>query len=156
MTSPELAPADWEPAFTDYFHLSLTNITAFSPTDVVLVSLWAKNCDAGAVAVSFSNGALVIGRAANILKHEGRGSRNSCCRTGRFISSGHWWGVSNWHGPASVGTEKCESGRIGLTANELTWETGSEGSNPSFSATHKRCGRASSTPVRLVSQFKRS
>src|ERR1019366_1827571 len=27
-----------------------------------------------------------------------------------------------------------ESGRIGLTANEFTWETGSEGSNPSLSA----------------------
>jgi hypothetical protein len=33
------------------------------------------------------------------------------------------------------GQERCESGRIGLTANELTWETGSEGSNPSLSAT---------------------
>ena len=30
--------------------------------------------------------------------------------------------------------ERCESGRIGLTANELIWETGSEGSNPSLSA----------------------
>ena len=34
----------------------------------------------------------------------------------------------------TVGKERCESGRIGLTANELTWETGSEGSNPSLSA----------------------
>ena len=33
-----------------------------------------------------------------------------------------------------VRKERCESGRIGLTANELTWETGSEGSNPSLSA----------------------
>ena len=31
-------------------------------------------------------------------------------------------------------TERCESGRIGLTANELTWETGSGGSNPPLSA----------------------
>ena len=30
--------------------------------------------------------------------------------------------------------ERCESGRIGLTANELTRETLSEGSNPSLSA----------------------
>jgi len=30
--------------------------------------------------------------------------------------------------------ERCESGRIGLTANELTGETWSEGSNPSLSA----------------------
>ena len=35
--------------------------------------------------------------------------------------------------------ERCESGRIGLTANELTLETGSEGSNPSLSAL---CGAA--------------
>ncbi len=33
-----------------------------------------------------------------------------------------------------VGKERCESGRIGLTANELAWETGPEGSNPSLSA----------------------
>src|SRR5271168_4257111 len=32
------------------------------------------------------------------------------------------------------GKERCESGRIGLTANELAWETGPEGSNPSLSA----------------------
>ena len=36
--------------------------------------------------------------------------------------------------PAPSSRERCESGRIGLTANELTWETGSEGSNPSLSA----------------------
>ena len=40
--------------------------------------------------------------------------------------------VSRWYAKAQV--ERCESGRIGLTANELTWETGSEGSNPSLSA----------------------
>jgi ribosomal protein S12 methylthiotransferase len=36
--------------------------------------------------------------------------------------------------PIKVLLERCESGRIGLTANELTWVTGSEGSNPSLSA----------------------
>ena len=41
--------------------------------------------------------------------------------------------------------ERCESGRIGLTANELTWETGSEGSNPSLSAL--RCLETSETSV---------
>ena len=35
---------------------------------------------------------------------------------------------------AKVLLERCESGRIGVTANELTWVTGSEGSNPSLSA----------------------
>jgi hypothetical protein len=32
------------------------------------------------------------------------------------------------------GKERCESGRIGLTANELTGLNPSEGSNPSLSA----------------------
>jgi hypothetical protein len=36
--------------------------------------------------------------------------------------------------------ERCESGRIGLTANELTWVTGSEGSNPSLSARESGTG----------------
>ena len=31
-------------------------------------------------------------------------------------------------------SERCESGRIGVTANDLTWETGSVGSNPTLSA----------------------
>lgn len=33
-----------------------------------------------------------------------------------------------------MGMERCESGRIGLTANELSWETGTQGSNPCLSA----------------------
>ena len=42
--------------------------------------------------------------------------------------------------------ERCESGRIGLTANELTWVTGSEGSNPSLSA---RAGQPAPWPKKL-------
>ena len=42
MTSPELAPPSWEPMFADYFYLSFTNATAFSPTDVMPLSRWAK------------------------------------------------------------------------------------------------------------------
>src|SRR5580692_8275811 len=42
--------------------------------------------------------------------------------------------------------ERCESGRIGLTANELTWVTGSEGSNPSLSA--RRLGSVPGHPER--------
>ncbi len=34
MTSPDLAPPDWEPGFVDYLYVSFTNATAFSPTDV--------------------------------------------------------------------------------------------------------------------------
>ncbi len=68
MTSPELAPSDWEPAFADYFYLSFTNATAFSPTDVMPLSRWAKMAMLVQSAVSLSIGALVIARAVNILK----------------------------------------------------------------------------------------
>jgi hypothetical protein len=42
MDHPALAHEDWEPAFLDYFYLSFTNATAFSPTDVMPLSRWAK------------------------------------------------------------------------------------------------------------------
>ena len=51
---------------------------------------------------------------------------------------------------AKVLLERCESGRIGLTANELTWVTGSEGSNPSLSA------RESGTWCRTIRMVARS
>ncbi len=44
--------------------------------------------------------------------------------------------------------ERCESGRIGFTANELTWVTGSEGSNPSLSARGTGTWSASNQTVR--------
>src|SRR4029453_99718 len=39
--SPEVAPG-WRPVFLDYLHLGFTNATAFSPTDVMPLSLRAK------------------------------------------------------------------------------------------------------------------
>jgi uncharacterized membrane protein len=68
MASPELAPPDWEPQFVDYFYLSFTNATAFSPTDVMPLARWAKLTMLVQSAVSLAIGALVIARAVNILK----------------------------------------------------------------------------------------
>ena len=52
--------------------------------------------------------------------------------------------------------ERCQSGRMGLTANELTRETGSEGSNPSLSASHQpKIFCAAPRCVRLVLEFYR-
>ncbi len=68
MASPELAPAEWEPQFVDYFYLSFTNATAFSPTDVMPLARWAKLTMLVQSAVSLAIGALVIARAVNILK----------------------------------------------------------------------------------------
>ena len=42
MTSPDLAAKDWEPEFLDYLYLAFTNSTAFSPTDTLPMSRWAK------------------------------------------------------------------------------------------------------------------
>lgn len=68
MTAPNLAPADWEPLFVDYLYLSLTNVFAFSPTDTLPLSRWAKSLMAFQSMVALSTTALVIARAVNILK----------------------------------------------------------------------------------------
>lgn len=68
MTAPHLAPAEWEPLFVDYLYLSLTNVLAFSPTDTLPLSRWAKSLMAAQSVVALSTTALVIARAVNILK----------------------------------------------------------------------------------------
>ncbi|GAB2846906.1 hypothetical protein GCM10027176_58290 [Actinoallomurus bryophytorum] len=68
MTAPELSPPNWEPAFLDYLYLSFTNATAFSPTDVMPLSRWAKMMMLFQSAVSIVAVALVISRAVNIFK----------------------------------------------------------------------------------------
>ena len=68
MVSPEVAPPDWKAGFTDYFYTSFTNATAFSPTDVMPLSHWAKLTMLVQSALSLILAALVIARAVNILK----------------------------------------------------------------------------------------
>jgi uncharacterized membrane protein len=67
MATPQLAPPDWEPAFGDYLYLSFTNATAFSPTDVLPMTRWAKMAMTVQAAVSIITVALVVARAVNIL-----------------------------------------------------------------------------------------
>ena len=68
MTSPQLAPPSWEPAFGDYAYLSFTNAAAFSPTDVLPLTRWAKMAMTVQSAISIVTVALVVARAVNILK----------------------------------------------------------------------------------------
>ena len=68
MASPELAPPDWEPAFADYLYLAFTNAAAFSPTDVMPLSRWAKLAMTLQSVVSIVTVALIVARAVNILK----------------------------------------------------------------------------------------
>lgn len=67
MQNPELSPPDWEPGFADYLFLSFTNASAFSPTDVLPLSRWAKMTMMLQAGVSLSTVALVVARAINIL-----------------------------------------------------------------------------------------
>jgi len=67
MQSPDTAPPDWEPAFLDYLYLSFTNSTAFSPTDVMPLSRWAKMLMMLQSSVSVVIVVLVVARAVNIL-----------------------------------------------------------------------------------------
>jgi hypothetical protein len=64
----DLVPPDWEPRFVDYLYLALTNAAAFSPTDVMPLSRWAKIAMAAQSAVSIVTVALVVSRAVNILQ----------------------------------------------------------------------------------------
>ena len=67
MATPQLAPPDWEPAFADYLYLAFTNAAAFSPTDVMPMSRWAKMGMTLQAAISIVTVALVVARAVNIL-----------------------------------------------------------------------------------------
>jgi hypothetical protein len=68
MTQKHLARNDWEPQFGDYLYVSLTNATAFSPTDTLPLTRWTKFLMALQSAIALSTTALVIARAVNILK----------------------------------------------------------------------------------------
>ena len=59
--------ADWQPAFVDYLFVSWTNATAFSPTDTMPLSQWAKLLMIAESAASLLLAIMVAARAVNIL-----------------------------------------------------------------------------------------
>ena len=65
--SPELAPPGWRPVFPDYLHLGFTNATAFSPTDLMPLTLRAKYVMVVQSTVALALFALVVVRAVNAL-----------------------------------------------------------------------------------------
>ena len=68
MINPDLAPVHWEPRITDYLYLSLTNATAFSPTDTMPLSPKAKVLMGVQSSIALITVGLAIARVANILK----------------------------------------------------------------------------------------
>ena len=63
--SRELAPTGWRPVFLDYLHLGFTNATAFSPTDVMPLTLRAKYTMVLQSTVSLALFGLIVARAVN-------------------------------------------------------------------------------------------
>ena len=68
MTDPRYAPNHWAPTFFDYLYTSFTNASAFSPTDVMPLTRWAKFLMLIQSTVSLLTVGLVIARAVNILR----------------------------------------------------------------------------------------
>jgi uncharacterized membrane protein len=67
MENPQFAPAGWRPGYADYLYTSLTNATAFSPTDVMPLTQTAKLVMAIQSVSALLTIGLVIARAVNCL-----------------------------------------------------------------------------------------
>jgi hypothetical protein len=59
--------ANWRPGFVDYLFLAFNTSTAFSPTDVPVLSRWAKLMMMVQAVIAFTSVAVIAARAVNIL-----------------------------------------------------------------------------------------
>lgn len=67
MSDDRIEPKEWRPKFIDYLYVSLTNATAFSPTDAMPLSPVAKTTMGVQSLVSLVTIGLIVSRAVNIL-----------------------------------------------------------------------------------------
>jgi uncharacterized membrane protein len=67
MADDRIEPREWRPKFIDYLYVSLTNATAFSPTDTMPLTPMAKSIMGVQSIVSLVTIGLVVSRAVNIL-----------------------------------------------------------------------------------------
>jgi len=63
----EMGELDWRPGFVDYLFLAFNTSTAFSPTDVPVLSRWAKGLMMIQASISLATLAILAARAINIL-----------------------------------------------------------------------------------------
>ncbi len=68
MENPQLASPGWQPQLVDYLYVSFTNSIAFSPTDAMPLSRWAKLLMLAESSASCLTVLLVTARAVNIFK----------------------------------------------------------------------------------------
>jgi hypothetical protein len=67
MVVPGKHSRGWRPGFVDYLFLAFNTSTAFSPTDVPVLSRWAKLMMMVQASISLTTVALIAARAVNIL-----------------------------------------------------------------------------------------
>jgi uncharacterized membrane protein len=67
MSDDRIEPLEWRPQFIDYLYVSLTNATAFSPTDTMPLTPMAKTIMGIQALVSLVTIGLIVSRAVNIL-----------------------------------------------------------------------------------------
>jgi len=67
MITPWESDKNWRPGFVDYLFLAFNTSTAFSPTDVPVLSRWAKVMMMVQALISLATVALLAARAVNIL-----------------------------------------------------------------------------------------
>jgi uncharacterized membrane protein len=67
MSDDRIEPLAWRPRFIDYLYVSLTNNTAFSPTDTMPLTAMAKTIMGVQSLVSLLTIGLIVSRAVNIL-----------------------------------------------------------------------------------------
>ena len=67
MSDDRIEPRGWRPRFVDYLYVSLTNNTAFSPTDTMPLTPMAKAVMGVQSVVSLLTIGLIVSRAVNIL-----------------------------------------------------------------------------------------
>jgi hypothetical protein len=63
----QMGEQDWRPGFVDYLFLAFNTSTAFSPTDVPVLSRWAKALMMLQASISLATLAILAARAVNIL-----------------------------------------------------------------------------------------
>ena len=66
-TEEVLSAGAWRPLFLDYLYVSFTNASAFSPTDTMPLSRWAKMLMLVESAISLTLAIMVVARAVNIV-----------------------------------------------------------------------------------------
>jgi hypothetical protein len=64
---PDESDGSWRPGFVDYLFLAFNTSTAFSPTDVPVLSRWAKLMMMVQASISLMTVALIAARAVNVL-----------------------------------------------------------------------------------------